>query len=98
MRGREGFGSLALIDEGWKLIRNFEPPDGVPEVELYDHENDPLNLENVADQHADVVERLSKRLESWRKFAEAARLPSDSDLAATASPAELERLRALGYL
>jgi hypothetical protein len=52
----------------------------------------------VAAQHPDVVARLARELQAWRRMAEAARLTPDSALAATVSAEELERLRALGYV
>jgi hypothetical protein len=48
-----------------------------PEWELFDHQKDPLNLVNIAGEHPEVVERLSRILEDWYKFAQAAKLPSD---------------------
>ncbi|MEE2776001.1 MAG: sulfatase [Acidobacteriota bacterium] len=100
-RGPSGFGSYAIISEGWKLIRNPDDagrPEGHPEFELYDHGNDPLNKQNLANANPEIVERMSKQLDNWLQFAENAKLPSDEDLAASASPEELARLRALGYL
>lgn len=44
----------------WKLIRALEPDIyGKPETELYHLPSDPGERRNVADQHPDVVERLS---------------------------------------
>jgi arylsulfatase A-like enzyme len=98
-RGPDGFGSLSIISEGWKLIRNDETrPPHVPELELYDHAEDPLNKNDVADANPDVVQRLEAQLDNWLQFAEGAMLTSDADLASEMSPEELERLRALGYL
>jgi hypothetical protein len=69
-----------------------------PEYELYDHVKDPLNLHDVAAEHPDKVKELAEQLDRWREMAQSQRLKSDTDLAAQASPEELERLRALGYL
>ena len=74
------------------------PPPPPPEYELYDHAKDPLNLRNVAADHPDKVKELAEQLARWREKAQSQRLKSDADLAAQASPEELERLRALGYL
>lgn len=100
LRGPEGFGSYSLISDGWKLIRNLEElrPPQFPEIELYDHVNDPLNQHNVAEENPEVVERLSRQLDNWLEFAESAKLPTDEELAESASPEELQRLRALGYI
>ena len=89
-----------MISDGWKLIRNLEElrPPQFPEIELYDHINDPLNQHNVAEENPEVVERLSLQLDNWLEFAESAKLPTDEELAESASPEELQRLRALGYI
>jgi arylsulfatase A-like enzyme len=50
--------SWAVVEDGWKLIKNGQRPEGHPEFELFDHRNDPLNLENVADEHPEVVARI----------------------------------------
>ena len=54
---------LAVRDDRWKLLMN---PDR-SRVELYDIPNDPTELDNVAIQHADVVERLSEKVLAWQK-------------------------------
>jgi arylsulfatase len=88
--------SWAIVDDGWKLIKNGVRPDGHPEFELYDHREDPLNLDNVADEHPEVVERLAAKIESWQEEATAARVEPDGETAEV-SEEELEKLRALGY-
>ena len=57
---------LAMRDGGWKLLMN---PDR-SRVELYDILKDHSETDNVADQHAAVVAKMSKRLLDW-----AAQLP-----------------------
>ncbi len=52
---------LAIREEKWKLLMN---PDR-SRVELYDIPADPTELDNVAVQHPDVVERLSQTLLKW---------------------------------
>ena len=69
-----------------------------PEYELFDHAKDPLNLTNVAAEHPEKVEELAAELQRWLRMATSKKLASDADTAANASPEELERLRALGYL
>jgi N-acetylgalactosamine-6-sulfatase len=49
---------LAIRDGAWKLLMN---PDR-SRVELYNLADDPMEVDNVAPAHADVVERLSKPL------------------------------------
>jgi len=98
---RSSANSIAVVAEGFKLIHNLDLPEGqpnFPEWELYDHQKDPLNLVNIAAEHPEVVERLSRILEDWYKFAQAAKLPSDEGVIETLNPEELERLRSLGYV
>jgi arylsulfatase A-like enzyme len=90
--------SYALSLDGWKLVHHPARPEGRPEFELFDRRKDPLDGADVAAQHPDVVARLARELQAWRRMAEAARLTPDSALAATVSAEELERLRALGYV
>ena len=98
---RSSANSIAVVAEGFKLIHNLDLPEGqpdFPEWELFDHQKDPLNLVNIASEHPEVVERLSRILEDWYKFAQAAKLPSDEEATETLNPEELERLRSLGYV
>jgi iduronate 2-sulfatase len=90
------FASYAVVDDGWKLIWNQQPPSGLPEYELFDHGADPLNLKDVAAEHPERVSELRGLIDEWLEAAKAARL----DPASTAgmSAEELERLRALGYV
>ena len=92
--------SFALVLDGWRLIHNTKTPEGDtgPEFELYNHETDPLSLHDIADQHADLVERLAAELNRWEQRAEVARLPSNEELSSSLSADELKRLRSLGYL
>ena len=92
--GTESFG---IVLDGWKLVHNRIPEPGAPEFELYNHTEDPLNKNNVAAEHPDVVQRLKAELDNWHKMVASAQLPasvSEENL----SPAELERLRSLGYI
>ena len=88
--------SLAIFAEGWKLIWNVVVRDDRPELELFDHRNDPLNRVNLAEQHPDVVADLRLQLEEWRKMTEAEKVTPDGE-GADVSAEELEQLRALGY-
>jgi len=90
--------SESIIADGWKLIRNFDRPEEWPEFELFDHHEDPLDAHNVAEDNPEIVERLNRRLDAWREWAKAAKLPSDEEAASEMSAEELERLRALGYV
>jgi arylsulfatase A-like enzyme len=85
----------ALISEGWKLIRIDD--DGGTQYELYDHREDPLNLQNLSGERRDIVERLAEQVERFRASSAAARL-GDSAAPQEMDSADLERLRSLGYV
>jgi arylsulfatase A-like enzyme len=53
---------LAIRDGNWKLLLN---PD-MSRVELYDLPKDPTQLNNVAEHHTDIVDRLSKQVLDWQ--------------------------------
>jgi len=53
---------LAIREGKWKLLMN---PDR-SRVELYDIPKDPTELDNLADQHPDVVKTLSEALLKWQ--------------------------------
>jgi arylsulfatase A-like enzyme len=53
---------LAIRQGKWKLLMN---PDR-SRIELYDIPNDPTELDNLADQHPDVVKWLSETLLKWQ--------------------------------
>ena len=88
----------SVVLDGWKLVRNVDPPDGMPEFELYHHADDPLNHDDVAADHPDIVQRLTEELAGRLRYAEARTLPTDEDAAEGLSPEELRRLRSLGYI
>jgi N-acetylgalactosamine-6-sulfatase len=54
---------LAIREGDWKLLVN---PDR-SRIELYDILRDPTQLDNLASQHPDVVERLTDRVLAWQK-------------------------------
>jgi arylsulfatase A-like enzyme len=89
--------SFAVIADGWKLIWNVVVRDDRPEFELFNHVEDPLNLENIAERHPEVVADLRLQLETWREMTEAQKVQPDDGGGADVSPEELEQLRALGY-
>ena len=62
---------LAIRDGDWKLLMN---PDR-SRVELYDIPRDPTQLQNVAKEHPEVVQRLADQLLSWSQTLPAG--PSD---------------------
>jgi arylsulfatase A-like enzyme len=90
--------SVSVVFQGYKLIHNTKRPAGRPEFELFDHRKDPLDRTDVAAQHPEVVERLRRELDAWRKTVGAAKLKPDAEAGQALSKEELERLRALGYV
>jgi iduronate 2-sulfatase len=90
--------SYAIVDGDWKLIHNVARPPEKPEYELFDFYADPLDQRNRAAQQPEVVARLSRALEAWRRAAVAARLKPDAQTTQGMSADQLERLRALGYV
>lgn len=89
--------SYAIIEGRWKLIHNAVRAPDKPEFELFDFYGDPLDRQDVARDHPEVVERLARALEAWKKKARAARLKAEADGAGLGA-AQLERLRSLGYI
>ena len=59
---------LIIRDGRWKLMMN---KDGSG-IELYDIVSNPLEVDNLADTHPDIVRRLSKRLLDWKNNPHAA--------------------------
>ncbi|HEX3129737.1 MAG TPA: sulfatase, partial [Thermoanaerobaculia bacterium] len=90
--------TFTVIYEGWKLVWNAKRPTGATELELYDHKRDSGDLHNVAAQHPDVVQRLSRLIEGWKQDSQRKRLPPDEVAGRDLRPEERERLRALGYI
>ncbi len=71
---------LAIREGKWKLLMN---PDR-SRIELYDIPKDPTELDNVADQHPDIVRKLSERLLKWQKTLPAG--PIDKEAGSNAYP------------
>ncbi len=89
--------AYTVIRDGWKLIWNVELRDDRPELELFEHRTDPLNLNDVASDHGTLVAELRGEIETWLERVEAEKV-SDETLSEDLSPQELEQLRALGYV
>jgi len=94
----EDVDQYSVVWDGWKLVRNVDPPEGRGEYELYSHEADPINLNDVSADHPEIVEQLKEQLAARLRYAEARKLASDEDAADDLSPEELQRLRRLGYI
>ena len=91
--------AVAIVFEGWKLVRHLNGAAGGPEFELFDHRTDLLDQHDLAAENPAVVERLSLMLRAWRDQALAERLrPDGAGDDAVMSAAELELLRELGYV
>ena len=71
---------LAIREGKWKLLMN---PDR-SRIELYDIPKGPTELDNVADQHPDIVRKLSERLLKWQKTLPAG--PIDKEAGSNAYP------------
>ena len=101
--GDDKLRATAFVSGEWRLIHNtFIPQDDIPEYqrpeyELFQNDEDPLNLRNVAADHPDVVEKLKQELASWREAADAAKLSKEAATEGL-SPAEIQRLKSLGYV
>jgi arylsulfatase A-like enzyme len=90
--------SYAIVEGDWKLIHNVVRPEGKPEFELFDFYKDPHDQRDLAAANPEVVARLSKMLEGWRRMAKQAQLKPDTEAAKNLSAEQLERLRSLGYV
>jgi arylsulfatase A-like enzyme len=58
---------LAVREGNWKLVLNGreDDVDAVEEIHLADLSTDPSEKHNLADQHLDLVERLTKEVHAW---------------------------------
>ncbi len=88
---------VGIAHDGWKLVHHIARPEGAPEFELFDHAGDPLDLHDVAAEHADIVERLKGELGVWANMVEQNKLPA-AEAAENVSSKELDRLKSLGYI
>lgn len=95
-RADQAHPTFALTTAEWKYVYHEGAPD-----ELYQLSVDPFELVNVREQHADVaadlratlLDRRAEQLERGRE------IQADTpDRPAPLDPAELERLRSLGYV
>jgi arylsulfatase A-like enzyme len=90
--------SVAVVDGGWKLIRNANAPPDRAALELFERATDPLDQHNVAADHPDIVKRLASEIDEWRTKASEARLDSRGDAKPGLHATDLQSLRGLGYV
>ena len=90
--------SFAIVDGNWKLIHNVIRPPEKPEFELYDFYKDEHDQHDLAAQNPEVVARLGKSLEGWKRMAQQAQLKPDTEITKGMSAEQLERLRSLCYV
>lgn len=88
--------SRVIIADGWKLIHNYTRYEGLPEYELFQYLEDPLDLNDVAADNPEIVAQLAAELDAWHEMALASKIEEVSE--ADMSPEEIERLRSLGYI
>ena len=86
-----------MIHGDWKLIHNTVRIEEGPEYELFNHTEDPLDQDNLAEQQPEILEKLKARLEERLALARASPLP-EADSTEGMSDEELQRLRSLGYI
>ena len=87
--------TFSVIDKGWRLMWHPLAPggEGRDVLTLYDLENDPGCLTDVAAEHPKRVEHLRRSIEAWIHDG-LARSPGVMQ----ATPATMEMLRNLGYI
>lgn len=68
------------------------------ETEVYDLQNDPEELENIADREPELRKQLVARLEAWSESLGEPAPPTTSTPVEMTDPQTQEQLRALGYI
>ncbi|MFT7664258.1 MAG: hypothetical protein ACI87A_002489, partial [Planctomycetota bacterium] len=88
--------SHSIVHEGYRLVHHFTRPDDWPEYELFDHVADPINLNDIALDHPDLVDELKQKLELFKRWAEVNRLEGTGEGVELTAEEQAE-LEALGY-
>ena len=57
------------MDNRFKLVTG-KPRDGQDRIELYDLLADPRETTNIADQHPEIVHRMTEALRKWQQSVE----------------------------
>ena len=93
---------LAIRQGTWKLIHVASPNHRKMmtgnEYELYDLEKDPGELNNIAEQHPDMVRSLLKAMTDWHTGAAGVPKPGEEVNLDALDENTLELLRSLGYV
>jgi choline-sulfatase len=87
--------AASIIGGNWKLIRNSGGAKA--QFELFDRSKDPLDAQDLAAQHPDIVAQLSRQLEEWQTRVTQARLEAGDKIEELDSQ-QLDHLRSLGYI
>ena len=87
---------LSITEGPWKFIHPINPLEEMSKVEeLFNLEWDPLEEENLAEQHRQLASAMLQRLVQWQAQRRSSAL---TPLAQETSQELLEKLRSLGYL
>jgi arylsulfatase A-like enzyme len=91
--------TFAWLDPQWKLIyRDEAKRAGLNQVELYDRKADPVDRNNVAAKHPQVVERLMPEVRKWIEGQQQVSKLLGPGGESTLDAQTIERLRSLGYI
>ncbi len=90
--------AYSIILDGWKLVETRSTAEAPAAYALFRHPDRPADREDLAAREPAVVRRLAGVLDAWRQGQAKKTLPSDAEHASHLSSAELDRLRALGYV
>ncbi len=82
----------SVLEDGWKLVRMEK--NGAEREELFNVDMDPFDVNDLRESRPDVALRLARALTDY----EATAGPAPAADSIKLKPAELERLRALGYV
>ncbi len=94
----EDFNYYGLTTKEWRLVRVMDLQGELVRHELFDHVNDPLDQNDVAEANPEITEQLVAQLDRWLAWAEENKVASDEEAMEGMSAEELERLRSLGYV
>jgi len=90
---QEGHHKTSIRTDDWKLVQTHQG-----EAELYHLKEDPFEKNNVREDAFQKREALSKRLEAWEESLSVKRSEAQSLQRSPEVEAQLEHMKALGYL